>query len=104
MQKLFAIIRALKAEGISTIFVTHRLEEVFEICDRYTVLRDGRHVGDGAVADTTMDGIIRLMVGRELGLLSARAIRRMPRGETALAVRRPLAPPQEHRCQRHRTA
>ena len=72
VEKLFSIIRGLKREGISTIFVTHRLEEVFEICDSYTVLRDGRHVGRGRVADTSMDGIIQLMVGRELGLLAAR--------------------------------
>ena len=72
VEKLFAIIRGLKRDGITTIFVTHRLEEVFEICDRYTVLRDGRHVGHGSVASTTLDGIIRLMVGRELGLLAPR--------------------------------
>lgn len=72
VEKLFSIIRSLKAEGISTIFVTHRLEEVFEICDSYTVLRDGRHVGSGAVKDTSIEGIIRLMVGREVGLLQAR--------------------------------
>ncbi len=72
VEKLFAIIRSLKAEGITTIFVTHRLEEVFEICDSYTVLRDGRHVGRGKVSETSMDGIIRLMVGRELGLLAER--------------------------------
>ena len=72
VQKLFAIIRALKCDGISTIFVTHRLEEVFEICDRYTVLRDGRHVGAGSVSETSIDGIIRMMVGRELGLLVKR--------------------------------
>jgi inositol transport system ATP-binding protein len=72
VEKLFAIIGGLKREGISTIFVTHRLQEVFEICDRYTVLRDGRHVGSGAVAGTAMDAIIRLMVGRELGLLAPR--------------------------------
>ncbi|MGB8313540.1 MAG: ATP-binding cassette domain-containing protein, partial [Aestuariivirga sp.] len=59
VEKLFTIIRALKRDGISTIFVTHRLEEVFEICDRYTVLRDGRHVGKGKVAGTTLDDIIR---------------------------------------------
>ena len=70
VEKLFGIIRALKRDGISTIFVTHRLEEVFEICDRYTVLRDGRNAGAGKVAGTTLDHIIRLMVGRELGLLS----------------------------------
>ena len=73
VEKLFSITRALKADGISTIFVTHRLEEVFEICDGYTVLRDGRHVGRGKVAETDMGGIIRLMVGREIGLFAARA-------------------------------
>ncbi|MFN4142908.1 sugar ABC transporter ATP-binding protein [Aestuariivirga sp.] len=72
VENLFSIIKNLKREGISTIFVTHRLEEVFEICDSYTVLRDGHHVGSGRVKDTSMDGIIRLMVGRELGLLTSR--------------------------------
>ncbi len=72
VQKLYEIIRSLKHDGIATIFVTHRIEEVFEICDRYTVLRDGRHVGAGAVADTTIEDIIRMMVGRELGLLAKR--------------------------------
>ena len=85
VEKLFSIIRGLKREGISTIFVTHRLEEVFEISDRYTVLRDGRHVGAGAVAETTMDGIIRLMVGRELGLLAPRG-KSFATTEVALAV------------------
>src|SRR5439155_25921394 len=73
-EKLFGIIRSLKAEGISTIFVTHRLEEVFEISDRYTVLRDGRNAGQGAVPDTNIEGIIRLMVGRQLGGLLARRV------------------------------
>ena len=72
VEKLYVIIRALKAEGISTIFVTHRLEEVFEICDSFTVLRDGRHVGAGLVKDTSIEGIIRMMVGREVGLLAHR--------------------------------
>ncbi|MEI6096941.1 MAG: sugar ABC transporter ATP-binding protein, partial [Alphaproteobacteria bacterium] len=70
VEKLFTLVLDLKAEGISTIFVTHRLEEVFRICDRYTVLRDGHPVGAGAVADTTVEGIIRLMVGRELKALN----------------------------------
>jgi inositol transport system ATP-binding protein len=85
VEKLFTIIRALKRDGITTIFVTHRLEEVFEICDRYTVLRDGRHVGHGSVARTTLDGIIRLMVGRELGLLAPRDTS-YTTGEVALSV------------------
>jgi inositol transport system ATP-binding protein len=71
VEKLFRIMRDLKAQGLSIIFVTHRLEEVMQICDRYTVLRDGRLVGGGAVAETTIDRIIRLMVGREINALFA---------------------------------
>ena len=85
VEKLFEIVRALKRDGISTIFVTHRLEEIFEICDRYTVLRDGRYVGSGPVAGTSLDHIIRLMVGRELGLLAQRD-ESFATGEVALAV------------------
>ncbi|HET7716654.1 MAG TPA: sugar ABC transporter ATP-binding protein [Bauldia sp.] len=85
VEKLFRIVRDLKAEGLSVIFVTHRLEEVFEICDSYTVLRDGKFVGSGRVADTNLDGIIRLMVGREVNaLFSHRTDARA--GEVALAV------------------
>jgi len=85
VDKLFAIIRKLKADGISVIFVTHRLEEVIEICDRYTVLRDGRNVGAGSVADITIEGIIRLMVGRELTALFAHR-EATDAGPVALAV------------------
>ena len=66
---LVRIIRALKAEGLSIIFVTHRLEEVFRLCDRYTVLRDGHYVGSGRVAETNVETIIRMMVGRDVGAL-----------------------------------
>jgi ABC-type sugar transport system ATPase subunit len=87
VEKLFAIIRSLKADGISTIFVTHRLEEVFEICDSFTVLRDGRHVGFGRIKGKTLDDIIRLMVGRELGLLAQRGTS-FATSEVALAAER----------------
>jgi inositol transport system ATP-binding protein len=72
VDKLFRIVRDLKASGISVIFVTHRLEEVMAICDRYTVLRDGRQVGSGSVADASIEDIIRLMVGRQVNELYAR--------------------------------
>jgi len=85
VEKLFRIIRELKAHGLSIIFVTHRLEEVIEICDRYTVLRDGRLVGSGAIANTTIDGIIRLMVGRQVNALFAHR-ERTPAGDVILAV------------------
>jgi inositol transport system ATP-binding protein len=66
---LAGIIRRLKSDGISIILVTHRLEEVFRLCDRYTVLRDGRLVGAGTVAATDVDAIIRMMVGRDVEAL-----------------------------------
>ena len=85
VEKLFRIVRDLKAHGLSIIFVTHRLEEVFEICDRYTVLRDGRLVGSGQVAETNIDGIIRMMVGRAVNELFAHR-KDAQAGEVALAV------------------
>jgi inositol transport system ATP-binding protein len=85
VDKLYRIARDLRDQGLSIIFVTHRLEEVFEICDRYTVLRDGRYVGSGAVAETNVDSIIRMMVGREVSTLFAHRQAAEP-GEVALAV------------------
>ncbi|HTJ59080.1 MAG TPA: sugar ABC transporter ATP-binding protein [Devosiaceae bacterium] len=97
VENLFGIIRTLKAEGISTIFVTHRLEEVFEICDRFTVLRDGHNAGHGAVADTNIEGIIRLMVGRQLsGLLAHRNAANLGpvalKAENLVRLRTPISP------------
>lgn len=85
VDKLYRIIRDLKAAGISVIFVTHRLEEVMEICDSYTVLRDGRFVARGQVAETSVNAIIRMMVGREVNALFANREAAQP-GEVALAV------------------
>jgi inositol transport system ATP-binding protein len=82
---LVRIIRTLKAEGLSIIFVTHRLEEVFRLCDRYTVLRDGHYVASGRVAETSVDAIIRMMVGRDVGALYGE--RPIPKhGKVALEV------------------
>jgi inositol transport system ATP-binding protein len=66
---LHRIIGELKARGISVIYVTHRLREVKAICNGYTVLRDGRFVATGRVADIEIDGMIRLMVGRDVEFL-----------------------------------
>jgi inositol transport system ATP-binding protein len=85
VEKLFRIIRDLKAQGLSILFVTHRLEEIMQICDRYTVLRDGRLIGSGFVADTTINGIIRLMVGRQVAALFAHREAESA-GEVALKV------------------
>src|SRR5258708_5788298 len=85
VEKLFRIVRTLKAQGLSIIFVTHRLEEVMQICDRYTVLRDARLVGSGSIADATIDGIIRLIVGRQVNALFARRERAVV-GDVVLSV------------------
>ena len=66
VESLFGIMRELKNNGLGVIFISHRLEEVLHICDRVTVLRDGKHVGDVAVAGTDKDELIRMMVGRSL--------------------------------------
>jgi ABC-type sugar transport system ATPase subunit len=61
---LFSIMRDLKAQGLGIIFISHRMEEVFEICDRITVLRDGQYIGTVAAKQTHPDEIVRMMVGR----------------------------------------
>ncbi len=65
---LFDVIRGLKAEGTAVIYISHFLEEVFEISDRITVMRDGHHVGLLNTPETTADEVISLMVGRELSM------------------------------------
>jgi ABC-type sugar transport system ATPase subunit len=65
-QTLFDIIRRLKEQGVTVIYVSHRLEEVFTIADRITVLRDGHYMGTDNIADTTIPNTISKMIGREL--------------------------------------
>lgn len=65
-QKLYDIIRRLKAQGTTVLYVSHRLREVFTICDRITVLRDGRKVGTTRVSETDPRQIVAMMVGREV--------------------------------------
>lgn len=84
IKKLFGLIRRLKARGISVVYISHFLEEVQEISDRFTVLRDGETVGGGITAETEVDRIIAMMVGREVEDLYPRS-RRTP-GETVLRV------------------
>lgn len=84
VRRLFGIINDLKAKGISIIFVSHRLEEVKEICDRITVLRDGHNAGEADVKDVTEHDIIRMMVGRDVDDQYAHATRQ--RGPVALRV------------------
>jgi ribose transport system ATP-binding protein len=75
IQLLFNLVRRLQAQGISVIYISHFLEEVKEISDVFTVLRDGRSVGSGKTADTPTSEIIRMMVGREVKDLYPRSPR-----------------------------
>jgi inositol transport system ATP-binding protein len=69
---LFALIRELRAQGKGILYITHRLEELFEIADDITVLRDGRHIGTRPAGELTRDDLIHMMVGRELAQFFAR--------------------------------
>lgn len=64
---LFEVIKNLKSKGVSIVYISHRMEEIFELCDRITVLRDGEYIGTSAIEDTDMNGIVKMMIGRELG-------------------------------------
>lgn len=66
LDNLFALIAQLKSEGVGVIYISHRLEEIFQIADRVTVLRDGHLVATKDIADTDRDDIIQMMVGREI--------------------------------------
>jgi ribose transport system ATP-binding protein len=67
-------IRRLRAEGRAIVYISHRMDEIFSICDEVTVLKDGQYVGTCAIRDVTPDGLIAMMVGRELSdLFPARA-------------------------------
>ena len=63
---LFEIMRNLANQGVGIIYISHKMSEIFEICDRVSVLRDGQYVGTRTVSETTKDDLVSLMVGREL--------------------------------------
>ena len=88
---LFSLIRKLKAEGISVVYISHFLEEVRQIADRYTVLRDGRSVATGDIAAVSDDELIAKMVGRAQQTLFPE--RSNTPGETILDVRNLASPP-----------
>jgi ABC-type sugar transport system ATPase subunit len=72
IETLFALIGRLTEQGVGIVYVSHKLEELFRVCDRVTVLRDGRKVAETATADTTTDELVRQMVGRRLESLFPR--------------------------------
>jgi rhamnose transport system ATP-binding protein len=68
VERLFAIVRQTRDRGVAVLFVSHRLEEVFELCGRATVLRDGRHVITAPTSELTAADLVRYMVGRSVSL------------------------------------
>ncbi len=66
VKNMFRIVRRLKEKGVAVIYISHRLEELFELCDRVTVFRDGQYVVTRNVADITKKDLIKYMIGREL--------------------------------------
>ncbi|MBV8100635.1 MAG: sugar ABC transporter ATP-binding protein [Verrucomicrobia bacterium] len=83
--ELFTVIEKLKKKKVGIIYISHRLEEIFAICDRVTVLKDGERVGTSSVSETNQDALITKMVGRSVGEMYS--IRRPERGEKVLEVR-----------------
>lgn len=69
IRDLFAVLRSLRDEGVAIIYVSHRLEEVFELCDRLTIMRNGETIITKDVADSNIDEVISTMVGRSAGEL-----------------------------------
>ena len=67
IRELYRIIGQLRAAGTAVIFISHKFDEIFAVADRYTVLRDGRFIAAGALADITEPQLVALMVGREVG-------------------------------------
>jgi ribose transport system ATP-binding protein len=86
IDRLFALIRSLRSRGLSIIYISHFLEEVEQVSDRFAVLRDGESVGTGVTATTRVEQIIAMMVGREVDDLYPRSARRDD-GEIVLEVR-----------------
>jgi rhamnose transport system ATP-binding protein len=84
-RQLFGIIEDLTAEGVGVVYISHRLEEIFEISDRITVLRDGHHIKTAPASELDAEELVRLMVGRPLHELFTRS--QSSPGETVLEVR-----------------
>lgn len=85
VERLFVIVNELKAQGIGIIYVSHRLEEIFEIADRAVVLRDGIHAGENKIADLSRESLIEMMVGRDINDEFPKVKHNL--GETILSVR-----------------
>ena len=91
VEQLFSIVRLLRDRGVSIIYISHRLSEVFELADRVTVLRDGQYIGTQQVRDTSESELISMMVGRTIDNLFPKQRARI--GQVALEARNLNRPP-----------
>ena len=64
---LFKVVNSLRQKGVSIVYISHRMEEIFELCDRITILRDGTYIDTKRIADIDMNDIVIMMIGREIG-------------------------------------
>ncbi|UCF99651.1 MAG: sugar ABC transporter ATP-binding protein [Spirochaetaceae bacterium] len=84
VEDLYKIIRQLKATGQAIVFISHKFEDIYEIADYFTVLRDGRYIGEGKVSETEVDEIVRMMVGRSLDQMFPKT--KVQLGDTILKI------------------
>lgn len=87
VEQLFGIIERLKAKQVSIIYISHRMEELFRISDRVTIIRDGAYVGTKKTSETNANELVAMMVGRELESFYARDYNDLEHAETALEVK-----------------
>ena len=84
-ETLFTVARKLRSRGVSIVYISHRLEEIFELCDRVSVLRDGTFIATKPIGETNMNDIVRMMIGRDIG--ERYPVRESKIGETVLEVK-----------------
>jgi rhamnose transport system ATP-binding protein len=91
VRRLFDIVRRLRARGVGVVYISHRMDEIFEISDRVTVLRDGAYIGTRATRDTNSPELVEMMVGRRIEALFPKI--EVPIGEAVLEARDLVAKP-----------
>ncbi|MDD2957348.1 MAG: sugar ABC transporter ATP-binding protein [Lachnospiraceae bacterium] len=84
VERLFRDIKALKERGITIIYISHKMDEIFRIADDITVMRDGKHIHTGPASEFTQDSLVKMMVGREITNVYPKE--KIPLGETLLEV------------------
>jgi rhamnose transport system ATP-binding protein len=85
IRDFYGLVRGLKAQGVAVLFITHKFDEIFAVCERYVVLRDGASVGAGAIAEADEASLVKLMAGREIDRIYPH-IETRP-GEVVMSVR-----------------